>query len=118
MITMSTAPKLQAQKAEQERSSDAIEEAIRTHLMSTQIGRYKIVYDVPSENMQPLFDVLSSSGWKLNSVVPGVVSHIGSFYPAQFIFERKGWRVIEWSSPSWLPLLLGLLCLIALLFCR
>ncbi len=113
MITMSTAPKLQAPKAEQERSSDAIEEAIKTHLMSTQIGRYKIVYDVPSENMQPLFDVLSSSGWKLNSVVPGVVSHIGSFYPAQFIFERG--RVIGWSSPSfWLPLLFGLLFMIAL----
>lgn len=53
---------------EEMRKPDEIEEALKKYLVSTKPGRYKIVYDVPSENMQPLFDILAASGWKLCSV--------------------------------------------------
>lgn len=110
MITMTTTPK--PPTAERKQQPDKTEELIEKHLANCQAGRYKIIYDVPSENMQPLFDILSSSGWRLHSVVPAIVSATGSLYPTQFIFERRP----SIFSANWAMMFFGIFCLLALLW--
>ncbi len=115
MITMTTTPKPLTDHAEQQRKQpEDIQQALKKYLSEAEPAKYKIIYDVPDENMQPLFNILAASGYKLHSVAPAIVSPIGSFYPTQFIFELA--RVIAWW-PFWVPILIGLLCLITLLMC-